>query len=526
MYSPGVVIAEKYRLVQKLGEGGMGTVWLGHNVMLDSDVAIKLIRQGLAAPEARARLLQEARAAARLSHPSIVRVFDFGQTAFGDPFIVMERLTGESLGRYIDRYTRVPAVEAVALLLPVVSALQLAHAKGVIHRDLKPDNVLLVEEVTGGLRPKLVDFGLAKSPDEAVDRALTLAGTVLGSPDYMSPEQARGRTDIDWRTDVWSITVVLYEMITGRRPFDAPNYNALITSIVADTPVPTVDLGAGDAALWSILERGLRKDPLQRWSSTQQMLDALVAWGLAQGLTEDCTGARLIAGGIAGLETSRSFRIDPSLSGFRPTPTSGASPSAATLVAYASPDDQTPPEGQKAIAPPPPAVRPAMAALHEPTETTDPGSLAPHATPRAHRPEAAGARPARVPSIRPSRIAALSMVGVFVVSLLTSGVWMLSRSAVAASAAGQPPAPGAAVTPTAEGPAAAAPAASSPEAPDTSAATRATEPAPRAPSRTVPRATSTSPAHKGAPTKPATAVTTTATAASKAVPLIPREPNY
>src|SRR5262249_7007231 len=159
---PGDVIVEKYELLRVLGEGGMGAVWLAKNLTLEVEVALKLIRREVATLEASERLLQEARAAARLGHPSIVRVFDFGVTELDDPFIVMELLRGESLATFIDRRGRIPATESVQLLLPVASALCAAHAKGIVHRDLKPDNIILTTDDSGATIPKVVDFGIAK----------------------------------------------------------------------------------------------------------------------------------------------------------------------------------------------------------------------------------------------------------------------------------------------------------------------------------------------------------------------------
>src|SRR5215212_5744228 len=156
-YAAGDIIAGKYELEAMLGQGGMGAVFRARNVTIDLPVAIKLIRTDLNRELLSGRLLQEARAAAKLSHPAIVRVFDVGQTANGDPFIVMELLEGESLSTIIDREGRLPATRAVQLLLPIADALAAAHAKGFVHRDVKPDNVFVVQD-EGALQPKLVDF--------------------------------------------------------------------------------------------------------------------------------------------------------------------------------------------------------------------------------------------------------------------------------------------------------------------------------------------------------------------------------
>src|SRR5262249_12821782 len=259
-YLGGDVIDDKYRLTRILGRGGMGAVWLARNIPLDIDVAIKLLRPDPTAPGAAHPLLTAARAAARLTHPAIVRIFAFGETDQGDPFIVMELLRGESLSAILRRKRRLAPTVAVQTLLPVAAALASAHAKGIVHRDLKPDNVIVVTDENGALVPKIVDFGIAKLLTPELDRQVTQAGEVLGSPDYMSPEQARGVEAVDETTDVWAFSVMLYELVTGKRPFDGPNYNALISAILTDAPAPLTAHGVGDAALAGIIEHGLAKD--------------------------------------------------------------------------------------------------------------------------------------------------------------------------------------------------------------------------------------------------------------------------
>jgi len=294
-YKPQDVIAGKYQLIRILGEGGMGEVWEARNTALDLLVAIKLIRADLKEESAAERLWQEARAAARLGHPAIVRVFDVGETRFSDPFIVMEKLTGDNLGELLAREGRLPAVSAVQILLPIADALASAHLKGIVHRDIKPENIYLAEEENGELQPKLVDFGVAKLENAEVNSKLTQRGTIVGSPGYLAPEQARGIETADYRVDVWAFSVVLYELVTGEAPFNGGNYNALLRSIVEDEPKSTVDHAAGDAELWNILERGLRKDPAERWPSMQEYGRALAYWAFAQGVDEDICGTGLEA---------------------------------------------------------------------------------------------------------------------------------------------------------------------------------------------------------------------------------------
>jgi serine/threonine-protein kinase len=275
-----------------LGEGGMGSVWVARNEALDVDVAIKLIRCR-ASEEASDRLLSEARAAARIGHPSIVRVFDFGQSDRGEPFIVMELLAGESLRSLLVRKRRLSATSAVRTLLPIAAALRAAHHKGIVHRDIKPENILLAEGESGGVTPKIVDFGIAKLRPDDVDRQVTQEDVVLGSPDYMSPEQARGIGSVDGRSDVWSLCVVIYEAITGKVPFAGANYNALLESIVSQAPTPATTLCDSDEALWRILERGLAKDRGARWPNVQELGRALASWAIERGVDTDITGASI-----------------------------------------------------------------------------------------------------------------------------------------------------------------------------------------------------------------------------------------
>ena len=291
-YEAGAVLAGKYRLEALLGEGGMGSVWRACNVHLDLPVAIKLIRADLDRGALRARLQLEARAAAKIGHPSIVRVYDVGESELGDPFIVMEHLRGETLGQLL-RAGRLPATRAVQLLLPIIDALAVAHARGIVHRDLKPDNLMIALEEQH-VCPKILDFGVAKLTDPRdSDHKLTECGAVVGSPEYMSPEQACGRDDVDATTDIWSMCVVLYEAVTGAPPFSASNYNALLRSIVEDDPKQLAEHAAGDEKLWQILQRGLAKDRARRYAKISELGQALAAWLIGNGVAEDACGTAL-----------------------------------------------------------------------------------------------------------------------------------------------------------------------------------------------------------------------------------------
>ncbi len=295
-YKSGDVIAGKYQLEVLLGEGGMGVVWGALNLQLEAPVAIKFLSQSRREERAllTQRLKQEAKAAAKLGHAAIVRVFDVGESELGDPFIVMERLKGRSLAVWLAEDGPIPAPLAVRVLLPIADALAIAHAKGIVHRDLKPDNVFIDESEQ--LSPKLVDFGIVKVTEPGNEQThLTQSGMVVGSPDYMSPEQARGRDDVDARTDIWSFCVVLYEVVTGRTPFAAASSSALLVSIALDDPRPFEPNSPEEAELWSIIQRGLVKDREQRFQSMAELGRALAGWLIRQGIHHDACGASLEA---------------------------------------------------------------------------------------------------------------------------------------------------------------------------------------------------------------------------------------
>ena len=304
-YAVGEIIADKYQLLCLIGEGGMGAVWIAKNLALDAQVALKLVRGDMTSAANEDRFLTEARAAARLKHPAICRVFDFARTRHDQPFMVMELLQGETLGEVLDREIKLSSVQAVQILLPIVDGLGAAHARGVIHRDLKPDNVYLAD-ADGRLQPKILDFGVAKlATSDVTSHRITQAGTVVGSPDYMAPEQARGVEDIDHRTDIWGLCVLLYECVTGRVPFEDANYNALLRHIIEDEMQSIVELGAGDDDLWAVMKKGLEKDREKRYQSMRSLGEALAAWLMARGVMEDLSGHSLRAAWVDPLPVGR-----------------------------------------------------------------------------------------------------------------------------------------------------------------------------------------------------------------------------
>jgi len=287
----GVMLAGRYTLTRPLQSGGMAVVWEAHDAATGEAVALKLVHASLAGTDANARMLREASALRRIRHRAAARVLDFQLTPDGVAFLVLELLRGRTLLDLLDERWRLPPAEAVALLLPVVGALAAAHANGVVHRDVKPANVVLAEADGGRLEPKLIDFGLALFSGGS-DR-ITLDGVLVGTPAYVAPEQTQARAPVDFRSDLWSISVVLYHAVTGRVPFEGAGSLSLLDAIRTERPTPTVALGAGDAALWVLIERGLAKDPRDRWGSAVELGRALARWLQARGGEQDAYGVPL-----------------------------------------------------------------------------------------------------------------------------------------------------------------------------------------------------------------------------------------
>ncbi len=254
-----------YRLLQQLGEGGMGIVFAGHDDRLDRGVAIKMVRRSDAQPLARERFLREARAAASVSHPNICPIFEIGEEA-GELFIVMELLEGEPLSARLARGP-LPVAEAVPLALAMLSALAALHARRIVHRDLKPSNLFLTPH---GL--KLLDFGIARTSNSDLSvkqTALTHEGLLLGTPRYMSPEQARCEP-IDGRSDLFAAGVLIYEMVVGRAPFVGNNVIEILHAVIHDQPKALVG-SAAIAAIDRVLNRAMAKRPWDRYDSADAM---------------------------------------------------------------------------------------------------------------------------------------------------------------------------------------------------------------------------------------------------------------
>ncbi|MCC6996181.1 MAG: serine/threonine protein kinase [Deltaproteobacteria bacterium] len=271
-----------YRLLSKLGEGGMGVVYVGEHVELGQRVAVKLLLPELSQDqEIVQRFFNEARAATRIKHPGIVQVMDFGRHASGAAYFAMELLEGEALSARIRR-VRMLGVQQVAVLgRQACNALAAAHAQGIVHRDLKPDNLMLVPDpdVVGGERVKILDFGIAKLAAEAQGVSLkTKTGSVMGTPYYMSPEQCRGAGEVDWRSDIYSMGCILYEMACGTPPFRGEGFGEVVGQHQFVAPVPPRQMASHvTPQLEAIILRALAKQAGERQQSMQELGNELAA---------------------------------------------------------------------------------------------------------------------------------------------------------------------------------------------------------------------------------------------------------
>jgi serine/threonine-protein kinase len=278
----GTTLGGRYRIRAILGEGGMGTVFEAEHLALGRAVAVKILHPTQARRNvAVKRFNKEARSAGTIGHPNICEVYDIGELEDGSPFLVMERLVGETFADLIGRTTALPVEEVVDIMLQVLSGLHAAHEKGILHRDIKPENIFLNTRVGVGPLAKLLDFGVAKEmgPSAHETSELTQAGMVMGTPFYLSPEQARGERDLDQRTDIYACGVVLYESLAGVRPFNATNYNGLLRAILLSEPIPLdrarPDLPAGFA---QVVMRAMARDRADRYANCVELQEALLPY--------------------------------------------------------------------------------------------------------------------------------------------------------------------------------------------------------------------------------------------------------
>jgi serine/threonine-protein kinase len=278
----GTVLDGTYRLTRLLGQGAMGTVYEGHHTGAGKRVALKVMhRELLAYPELAARFRREAKVTSELNHPHIVSVYGFGTTPAGQPYLVMEFLEGEDLQTRLERVGPLPPETVVQIVNHVASALAETHAAGVVHRDLKTDNVFLVRGPDGGVFAKVVDFGLSKVLKTSATK-LTVARAVFGTPEFMAPEQAEGRQDaIDHRSDQWSLACLAWFSWTACLPFTGPDVNATLNQVISAVPTP-VSPGAPriPAEVDKVLRKALSKDRADRFPTIRAFARAFEAAAL------------------------------------------------------------------------------------------------------------------------------------------------------------------------------------------------------------------------------------------------------
>jgi serine/threonine protein kinase len=296
----GTVLGDSYRITRLIGIGGMGAIYEATHVGAGKRVAIKMMAKELAEhPEALARFRREVKVTTELAHPNIIEVVDVGASPEGVPYLVMEYLDGEDLESRLEREGRVPLPVAVQIIKQVASALSVAHAEGVVHRDLKPGNVFLLRTGDGSVFVKVVDFGISKVLKAATTK-LTMATAVVGTPEFMSAEQAAGRVDlIDHRSDQWALACLAWHMLSGRLPFWKPDVSGILNQVITAEPTPLAPEFAGliPRDVDKVLRRALSKKREDRFPTINAFARAFeaAASGAPARRTTPAAGRRIAA---------------------------------------------------------------------------------------------------------------------------------------------------------------------------------------------------------------------------------------
>jgi serine/threonine protein kinase len=399
-----------YRVTKKLGEGGMGAVYLGEHSLLGRQAAIKVLLPMLSArQDVVNRFFNEARATTAIADPGIVQIFDFGYHTDGSAFIVMEFLDGEALDARLQRLGRLHPLDALRIARQLAQSLAAAHAKGIVHRDLKPENVFLVSdhEVVGGERVKILDFGIAKLADDHPGKVKTHAGALMGTPVYMSPEQCRGAGDLDHRSDIYALGCVLFHLLVGRPPFDGDGIGEIIVQHLREpAPAPSSRAPGIPPEVDSIVLYCLAKAPGERFQNMTDLANAIGA--VLQHLAPGSVSAA---------------HVVPYAAGATPLPGYGSRPPTAPPPAHSQPPPGSYP-GSRPPGAPPPAYATGI------TPTTLGGSAGAVSTPPPRR--------SRTPVIM---LAALALAGA------AGGTFALTRPRQPAAAPALPAIADAAVAP-------------------------------------------------------------------------------
>src|SRR3569623_918804 len=273
----GRVLSERYRILRKLGEGGMGVVYLAEHVVIEKKLALKVLFPDLTRrADLIQRCMQEAKSASRSGHENVIDITDFGQSPEGYVFIAMEYLSGQDLGQVLKASGSLSWERAQPLVVQMVKALRAAHARGIIHRDMMPENIFVIPRDDGREFVKVLDFGIAKvmGLDEDVPR-LTRTGMIFGTPEYMSPEQAQGQR-VDHRVDSYAIGCIMFHVLTGRVPFKADSFMGILSKHMVEAPESPRALNpAIDPGIEAVILRAMEKDPAKRFQSMGELLQAL-----------------------------------------------------------------------------------------------------------------------------------------------------------------------------------------------------------------------------------------------------------
>jgi serine/threonine protein kinase len=280
----GKVLGGNYRVEKLLGQGGMGMVFESRQLSLDRRVAVKVLLAPLAMDrEIVERFQREAKAASNIGHSGIVQVIDMGYMKEGPPFMVMELLQGEDLRMKLKRDGAMDVSETIPIVLQICDALQAAHDMGIVHRDLKPDNIFLVPRRGKGPVAKILDFGLSKL--KSADKTLTATGSLIGTPNYMAPEQISGEGEVDSRTDMYALGSIFYEMVTGRMAYEGRTVQSIFFKIMSEAPPPPrairPDIPEGVEA---VILRAMSRDPAARFATISEMAESLVRVGSDMGI--------------------------------------------------------------------------------------------------------------------------------------------------------------------------------------------------------------------------------------------------
>ncbi len=383
---PGDTIAGHYQIESMLGRGGMGAVFAARNLRTQRAVALKwMLPQAASSPDAVARFLAEARATARIEHPNVVHIYDFGEEG-GSPYLVMERLRGESLRERLDRMGKLGPAETIEVLVPAMRGVAEAHREGIIHRDIKPDNIFLCQGKDGTPRPpKVVDFGISKLYAGDANSNLTGTGMMMGTPSYMSPEQLNNPSAADVRFDVYAFGVVLFETLTGRCPYVAEGIFQLVGMIMSGEPARPSELVTGlPPALDEVVLRAMHRDVEVRYASLPELAAALEGLGMSAGAG---SAPGLVPAIVPAAVPATVPMADSETPSSRPIPATavGTPMPSATLAMGASPS--RPPLAQTAVLGQggPASYPPPAAPSYPPTPAT--ASYPPHAyTPAPHAP--------------------------------------------------------------------------------------------------------------------------------------------